>query len=83
MRIRCFGQVIAKELVNSQRGQHDIKIRARGETEAGIRRLRLAGANQVTWDGRDGSGRSVASGTYFARLESGGLTSVMSMVLVR
>ena len=45
--------------------------------------VKQAGPNQVVWDGRDGSGRSVASGTYFARLESGGLTSVKSMVLVR
>jgi subtilisin family serine protease len=45
--------------------------------------VKPAGPNQVNWDGRDGSGRSVASGTYFARLESGGLTSVKSMVLVR
>jgi len=45
--------------------------------------VKQAGSNQVVWDGRDSSGRSVASGTYFARLESGGLTSVKSMVLVR
>ena len=45
--------------------------------------VKQAGPNQVNWDGRDSSGRSVASGTYFARLESGGLTSVKSMVLVR
>ena len=45
--------------------------------------LTPAGSNQVNWNGRDTSGRAVASGTYFARLESGGLTSVKAMVLVR
>jgi hypothetical protein len=30
------------------------------------------GASSVRWDGRDESGRSVASGTYFARMETGG-----------
>jgi len=45
--------------------------------------VRGAGPQQVLWDGRDHSGRSVASGTYFARLEAGGLQSVKSMVLVR
>ncbi len=45
--------------------------------------VKQVGSNQVDWDGRDSSGRAVASGTYFARLESEGLTSVKSMVLVR
>jgi len=45
--------------------------------------VRSAGANQVNWDGRDSTGRGAASGTYFARLESGGMTSVKAMVLVR
>ena len=45
--------------------------------------VRSAGANQVNWDGRDHAGRGAASGTYFARLESGGMTSVEAMVLVR
>lgn len=44
---------------------------------------RPAGLGEVLWDGRDRSGRSVASGTYFARLEAGGLRSVKSLVLVR
>ncbi len=45
--------------------------------------IRSSGANQARWDGRDDSGRSVASGTYFARLRSGGEATVKSMVLVR
>ena len=45
--------------------------------------VKQAGPNEVVWNGRDNGGRSVASGTYYARLESGGETSVKSMVLVR
>ena len=30
-----------------------------------------AGPHTALWDGRDGAGRSVASGTYFARMEAG------------
>jgi subtilisin family serine protease len=42
-----------------------------------------SGQHSVTWNGRDDSGRSVASGTYFARLVVDGVSSVKSMVLVR
>ena len=48
-----------------------------------LNEVRSAGANQVTWDGRDNAGRGAASGTYFARLESGGVTRVKTMALVR
>jgi subtilisin family serine protease len=44
---------------------------------------RAAGQGQVRWDGRDRSGRRVASGTYYARLEAAGQTSVKSLVLVK
>ena len=42
-----------------------------------------AGHHSVSWNGRDGSGRAMASGTYFARLMVDGVSSVKSMVLVR
>ena len=42
---------------------------------------RQSGSHQVTWDGRDGSGRTVASGTYFVRLSSGGESSLAKVVL--
>jgi len=45
--------------------------------------VRPGGLNEARWDGRDDSGRSLASGTYFARLQAGGERSVRSMVLVR
>jgi len=40
-----------------------------------------AGAHTVEWDGRDDAGRTLASGTYFARLAAGGAT--LSRTLVR
>ncbi|MEZ4387112.1 MAG: M1 family aminopeptidase [Candidatus Krumholzibacteriia bacterium] len=43
-----------------------------------------AGRHEVRWDGRDGGGRSVASGTYFARLRTGlGPEQTRALMLVR
>jgi len=42
-----------------------------------------AGAHQATWDGRDTSGRPVASGAYFYRLTADGRDQVKRMVLVK
>jgi hypothetical protein len=44
---------------------------------------RSAGRHQVIWNGGDGTGRTLASGTYFLRLEAAGATSVRSVVLAR
>ena len=44
---------------------------------------RPAGTYSVTWDGRDDAGRDVASGVYLCRMESGGLSTVRKMLLVR
>jgi len=41
-----------------------------------------AGHNRVAWDGTDQSGRSVASGTYLARL-SGGVSAAARVTLIR
>ncbi len=41
------------------------------------------GSHRATWDGRDASGRAVASGSYFARLEAGGRVETVRMSLVR
>lgn len=42
-----------------------------------------AGSHAALWNGRDDAGRNVASGTYFARLTVGGISSVKSVTLVR
>jgi hypothetical protein len=57
----------------------------RGRT---VRRLahsevREAGAHAVDWDGRDGAGRSVPSGIYFAKLEADGRTITRKVTVLR
>jgi len=42
-----------------------------------------AGEHEAVWDGCDSAGRSMASGSYFARLESGGQGQTKWMSLVR
>lgn len=42
-----------------------------------------AGYKRVTWDGRDGSGREVATGTYFYRLTTGSFTGTRKLVILR
>ena len=42
-----------------------------------------AGPHAVRWDGRDGAGRSVSSGTYLYRLQSGDVQQERKMLLVR
>jgi hypothetical protein len=44
---------------------------------------RPAGEQQVTWDGRDDAGASVASGIYFYRLDANGLTQARKLTLLR
>ena len=42
-----------------------------------------AGRHRVRWDGRDGEGRGVASGIYFARLQAADVTEIEAMTLIR
>jgi hypothetical protein len=42
-----------------------------------------AGAPSVVWDGRGSSGAALASGVYFARLESPGVAGAARVVIVR
>jgi hypothetical protein len=42
-----------------------------------------AGAHDVTWDGRDESGRAAAAGVYFVRLSADGGTATRRLVRVR
>ena len=41
------------------------------------------GRHEVAWDGRDTGDRAVPSGTYFARLEAGGVSQTRKLMLVR
>jgi len=43
---------------------------------------REAGEYQVEWDGKDGEGAWVNSGTYFYRLKTGDFVRVKKMVLL-
>lgn len=45
--------------------------------------MRAAGANSVVWNGRDDTGRGVASGTYFYRLEVGSFGETRRIVLLK
>jgi hypothetical protein len=42
-----------------------------------------AGSHAVVWDGRDGNGRTAASGIYIYRISAGGNTACRRMVLVK
>jgi flagellar hook assembly protein FlgD len=42
-----------------------------------------AGRHELTWDGRDGAGRAVPSGTYLVKAEAGGLSATTRATLVR
>ncbi len=42
-----------------------------------------AGPAEVVWDGNDGEGRQMASGTYVARLREGGRTAAHKMTLAK
>ena len=44
---------------------------------------RAANRYEITWDGRDGTGRMAASGIYFYRLDAGAFTQTKKMVLLR
>ncbi len=48
-----------------------------------VDRVEAAGWHSATWDGRDAWGRTVASGTYFARLEAARAVETRKIVVAR
>jgi hypothetical protein len=45
--------------------------------------MREAGRHEVSWDGRNDAGRSVATGTYFAKVRAGDFNQIRKMVLLK
>jgi hypothetical protein len=58
----------------------DVAGRLVTRLEAGVRG---PGAREIEWDGRDGTGRRVAPGTYFIRLDDGTRTAREKIVRLR
>lgn len=48
-----------------------------------VREMRAAGTHRVTWDGLDNRGAAVASGAYFAHLQTGDTGITRSLMLLR
>jgi hypothetical protein len=44
---------------------------------------RVAGRHEAVWNGNDGRGRPVPTGTYFCKLESGGIARTVKLTLLR
>jgi hypothetical protein len=65
----------------------DIKLavyNVKGELVATLIDGRIeAGSREVSWDGRDGTGRTASSGVYFYRLTAGDFVETKKMILLR
>ncbi len=48
-----------------------------------LKEHRYAGAHSVEWDGRDDTGREMASGVYFYRMRAGNFEATRKMVLLK
>jgi hypothetical protein len=70
----------------SARGAQDVRLSLVDAAGRQVRSLvngpMSAGSHQIVWDGKDGSGHLVATGLYFARLETGDGTSSSKMVVI-
>ncbi|HVP35990.1 MAG TPA: FlgD immunoglobulin-like domain containing protein [Terriglobales bacterium] len=45
--------------------------------------VKIPGSYEVTWNGKDNSGKEIASGTYFYQLKTGSVTATKKMILLR
>ena len=70
---------VGKE-ANVKLGVYDVKGHLLRTLDAGVVE---AGDHSVLWDGNDHAGRSVPSGTYFARVQGEGKLEAVKMMLVR
>jgi len=48
-----------------------------------LNEYRAAGKHEVVWQGRDDTGRPVASGVYFLRMKAPGYSSTSKMLLLK
>jgi hypothetical protein len=56
----------------------------RGQKVRSLHKGKLAGGNhRLRWDGRDETGRGVASGVYFARVSTASETKTIRMLLLK
>jgi len=77
------GTEIAFDLARESRVRiavYDVRGRLVRELLEGTR---PSGRYRIHWDGRDGRGRSVASGVYLCRMETPGFRAVRKMVVMR
>lgn len=68
--------------------QDVVKLRVFGLSGRLVRRLLdgenvSEGQNEIVWNGRDDTGRQVASGAYFYRLEARNFSETKRMVLIK
>jgi hypothetical protein len=68
-------------------GRHDARLDVVSVEGRLVRRLLGkpldGGEHAIVWDGRDGTGREVAAGVYFARIATGGASAVIRVVRSR
>ena len=68
------GPALAEVMLYDVRGRR-VRTLTRGDYSAGMQSL--------IWDGRDESGRSVASGIYFLRVSTGGQSQTLKVAVLR
>jgi hypothetical protein len=80
-----FNPVTKIRFANSKAGNVSLRVfNARGELVKTIVEQRMeAGLHEASWDGKNASGKHVASGVYYAKIASEGSTDVIKMVMAK